>query len=136
MDKNKKKDCIKLFNTAVKDLINDFITVYPDDNGLKAMRVVYKMLKKVNRKLPQESFHQYIVTKYEPYIEQRNDQYVIKCLKIDLEENTSSDVITNMMRQIQDNIFTKWDLMSPEQKETIWQHMDVLLKINRVCQSL
>lgn len=136
MDKNKKNDCIQVFNTAVKDLINDFITVYPDDTGLKAMRVVYKMLKKINRKLPQESFHQYIVSKYETEIINRNDEYIIKSLKVDISENKNSDVTSNMIRQIQENIFTKWVLMSTEQQNTIWQHMDVLLKINRACQAL
>lgn len=136
MDSNKKKDCIKLFNTAVKDIINDFITVYPDDTSLKAMRIVYKTLKKINRKLPQESFHNYIVSKYEKEIVNRNDEYIIKSLRDDIANNPSSDVITNMMRQVQETIFTKWNMMSQDQKHTIWQHMDLLLKINKVCQSL
>jgi hypothetical protein len=131
-----KKDTVKLFNTALKDLINDFLAVYPDDSGLKLMKIVYKMLKKVNKRLPQRNFHLYFASRYESLIAARNDTKIVELLQIDMLEYLENDVISNMIKQIHENLFNKWKCMSDEQRNTIWNHIDVLMRINKICETI
>lgn len=131
----KKKDCIKLFNNALKDLIFDLITVYPDDSTLKTMNIVYKMMKKINRNLPQKKFNEYFASKYDKVLQEKNDN-IVESLRIDMLKNTDTDVISNMIRQIQENLFNKWYSMSDQHKEIMWEHVGILLRINKICENM
>ena len=134
MEKN--KDCFKIFNHALKEFLNDIIIAFPDATELKAIKLVYKIFKEINRNYPQKQFNQLIVVPYEQALKNRDEDYIMADVKKSLDETTGTDMVTSILKKAQMSILERWKQLSADQKSTLWDHMDVLVRLNNVCNRL
>lgn len=128
-----KKDCFNIFNHALKDLIDDIIIVFPDYTEFKAIRIAYKIFKKINRTYPQEQFNETVAIHCKTYIINKDDHAMKIFIKNYNESLESNDIATAIIKKAQILILNVWEKLNNEQKDTIWKHLENLLKINEVC---
>lgn len=114
-------DCYREFNKALKFFMRELMRLHPDVCELKLMFSLYKMMKTVNRKSPQRYFQELI----EPHADDLLKNNVSYFLSNDFDDPASSRIISKLKQEYQ--------LMSEENKETVWKHMIVLYHLSVKC---
>lgn len=107
----------KIFNMKAKEFIKDIIKSYPDIKELKLMYVTFKFIKKMSKKAPCKFFDM-LISPHKEQILLKDDSFIYKDdFKIIFISN-----IKNILKTI-----------SPENKEHIWAHLHLLIKLSEQC---
>lgn len=111
------------FNKAFKNFIRCSIDAFPDMKELRIVLITYKMLKTISTKQPCKLFstmtaacQDAIFMKDEKYFMQNG----VRCPEATL--NSLSPAIQH-----------KWMSLDDDNKETIWQHLQVLVALSKKC---
>lgn len=133
MNKNQKKDCYNVFNHAIKDLIDDIIIAFPNCSEFKAIKIAYKIFKKINRVYPQKQFDEVIAKTCSAYITNRDDTGIKSYIIQYNSTLDSSDIASGIIKKAQLALIDKWDKLDADQKNIIWNHLEHILRINDIC---
>ena len=121
------------FNNVVIDFIDDCILVIPQEPKFKIYKQALLIFKKYNpRKIP-ETFKSYLVL-YRPQIDARDETFFLKSSfnevheinkKLEIEEEEQEEIF-----KVINEIKNYWKELSNENKNTIWEYMDVMIKLS------
>ena len=117
------KNPYKEFNLALKTYIREIMGMYPDMQEVKTMHTVYKLSKSINRKLPQALYNRFIAEPYQDAIISREEFFM----------RSDFSMQTEFMNSVIPFIQGAWSQMDDASKEANWQHMSLLIAINREC---
>ena len=115
-------DVYKEFNHALKTLLRELIAAYPMVKELKPMLLLYKVMKTVNRKMPQKYFHQLIAEHHYNNIISKNYDFFIS-------DDFNDKEVSYIMSPLK-NIFKT---LTEDERTIIWEHMILLLSCNNKC---
>lgn len=123
---NKQKDDIDCvyahFNKALKAFIKDLNKNFTNTSVFKLLLMAFKIAKRLNKKMPQKMFHKYISNDYEAQIVARDLAYF-----------TSEAFNISFWKELTVYIKTVGVQLDAENIKAIWDHMAVLIALERKC---
>lgn len=111
------------FNKALKEFIKCSIERFPHVKELKMMLMSYKMLKTLSKKRPCKLFKS-ITHDCQDSIMNKDESYF-------LQYGCDSSSIADTFNA---TIHKEWDQMTDDDKNAIWQHLQVLVLLSHKCQ--
>lgn len=123
MDNNTK--WISCFNSKLEEFMTDLISSYPDDKDFLMFKQSYKMLKLVDDTKPVILFKMYTM-KYVDQITSKDEKFFLDHdFKDELNSSDNQDFSSEMLTKLK----SYWSTMSSENKEAIWNYLNLLCKI-------
>ena len=121
------------FTTQLQNLINNLCELFPSDTVLEFTKTSINFMKKNNPRKVQQIFNNY-VSKYETQIINKEERFFITkdFIKEDLESDCQD---VDYARNIMLNLKKYWKLIDTESKENIWKYLQVLVVLNKKCNS-
>lgn len=113
----------KAFNKAMKEFSRNMAQAYPQIPELKLMIIVYKIFKTISKKKPQRFFME-ITKDCQEAIMNKDEQAMFATTVVVTDPN---------LLKLQDAVYRNWTTFTPEDKEAIWQHLQVLVILARKC---
>tara|TARA_B110000208_G_C11610559_1_gene373484 strand:- start:120 stop:506 length:387 start_codon:yes stop_codon:yes gene_type:complete len=110
------------FNTQLSDLTFQLNEMYPDDNNIFTFRQTLLILLKTNAKKPMEYFSLYVYI-YKDKIMNEDESF----FKNGLNYNKLNNNYVPNLDNIIDILKLKWDTMSDNCKQNIWNYLKVLI---------
>jgi ribosomal protein S17E len=123
-----KDDIIGLFNTKLKEFVDDLLLLYPEDGNLHAAKKAILLLKTIDGRKTLQLFKVHIYDRYSKQLYDRDETFF---MTKDYEEETRllENVAENITQQLVDNIKQYWTQMSDKNKDTVWKYWLILLKL-------
>lgn len=119
-------DKVIRFNKALKCMIRDLISTYPEYSEFNVCLLMYKIVKTFNKKLPSRFFKQTFSDMYRDQILQRDDSF----FSLELFENSDLPINVKVMLNKLQNLQNIWSNMDDDNKVILWDHLNVLLKLS------
>lgn len=113
----------KAFNHQLKTFFRECDKTFPELVCFKIMLGAYKLLKSMNKKLPQKYWQNLVMLKHGDSIRSRSDASFF-------DPNFAPPAIYSSMV---DSMKNTWILLDAQTKNTIFDHMQVLVAINDKC---
>jgi hypothetical protein len=123
-----KDDIIGLFNTKLKEFVDDLLLLYPEDGNLHAAKKAILLLKTIDGRKTLQLFKVHIYDRYSKQLYDRDETFF---MTKDYNEETRllENVAENITQQLVDNIKQYWTQMSDKNKDTVWKYWLILLKL-------
>jgi hypothetical protein len=123
-----KDDVILMFNTKLKEFVDDLLLLYPEDGNLHAAKKAILLLKTIDGKKTLLLFKTHIYDKYKTELYAKDESFF---LNQTYEEETKllENITDNITQQLVDNIKQYWTNMSESNQEIVWKYWLVLLKL-------
>ena len=122
-----KSSLLTVFNNHFIELIEDIVTIFPNDVDLVTMKNYFLLLRKSNPKLIITVFYQHVVLKYQSQIDKGNiDYFIEKDYKEDLSSNEHSGKIINSINRLRDSI----RIMDEKNKLNTLKYLQNLCKLS------
>jgi hypothetical protein len=115
-------DAYKDFNHVLKTFIRDLQSSYPDIKELSLMMGLYKIMKTMNRKMPQKYYHKLVAEKYSDYIIKKNFDFF-------LSDEFDDKEISYILKPLKNKFIN----LPINEQEMIWKHSVVLLSFSNKC---
>jgi hypothetical protein len=125
-DDHMSKNPYKNFNKAFKVFIRDLMRSYPDQSEFKLMHTGYKLLKTVNKKLPNQLFKSTFDSYYEN-IRRKDDSFFMS------HEFSIPDDFGMIYRAMVPVFINMWKGADANTREAVWQHMNHLYDLSIKC---
>jgi len=123
----RKEECVNVFNTKLREFINDLIRVYPADEDLKKFKTTINMLLVISDKQIIKLYNDYVYTKYKTQILSKDEEFFMKHDYKD--EINSSDLSYEFTDQLIDKIKSYWCSMTDDNKKIVWTYFTLLTKL-------
>lgn len=117
-------DSTDLFNKSLQEFVSDLSCVY---EGAEAGKGALGLAILLDRKMPHRVFKEHVVDPYGPQIKKRDEAFL---MKQDFKKLTSSCGPAADDMDLVGQIKQVWAQLNPEEKETIWKHLEKLMKIS------
>jgi hypothetical protein len=121
-------DSYKEFNRAMLDFIRDLATSFPYVEGFRRAYASTNLMSTLNPTLVQSLFNR-CVSPYIDHIMRRDDDFFLR--KDYTQECSAAGESAEIVTILKDI----WRTLSPQDKESIWKHFDVLVALNYQLQS-
>ena len=115
-------DVYKEFNHQLKFFMRELMKLFPSMTELKFMFVLYKCMKTINRKKPQQYFHS--------LMSENSKQLLSK----DINYFFSKDCVDENLMKIIPSLKKGYVLLDDENKEMIWKNLVFLYHLSLKCQ--
>lgn len=115
-------DHYKDFNSSLKFFMRELIKLFPNMIELKLMLGLYKMMKSVNKKAPQQYFHE-LVDAHSKELLSKDFAYF---LSKDFDDPTVTKILVPMKQE--------FIVLDDANKDMIWKHMIVLYHKSMKCE--
>ena len=122
-----------IFNTKITEFLNDLIRLFPDDADFKMYKTAISLAKLADEKKPLQYYKKFVTEEYKEHIRNKNDKFF---LDHDYKEILSDSELSNDINsgdfssQIVDRLKGYWSQISDENKEIVWNHFTLFLKIS------
>ena len=114
---------IILFNKKLMGFVDDLLLLCPNMSEFMIFKTTLSVCTSMTPNLPQQVFHSTVTDKYSDAIINKNEAVLL---------NESYDDLTNDL-DIIEKIKHIWKTLSDDNKNAVWQHLQVLLVLsNRV----
>ena len=123
-----KDDIIGLFNTKLKEFVDDLLLLYPEDGNLHAAKKAILLLKTIDGRKTLQLFKVHIYDRYSKQLYDRDETFFMT-KDYDEETRLLENVAENITQQLVDNIKQYWTQMSDKNKDTVWKYWMILLKL-------
>jgi hypothetical protein len=117
-------DEYKRFNTALKEFITCTIEAFPHIKELSMLETAYKFFKAVGKKNPCKVF-QSITSSCQHAIMSKDIEYFME----------NSVEYPDIMNGLSSVITREWQTLKPEEKDAVFQHLQVLVILSNKCVS-
>lgn len=114
------------FNKALKFFIRCSIESFPHMKELKMLLVTYKTLKTISKKKPCKIFLQILTEDFHKAIMDKDESFFM----------THQVECQDIIGYLKNAVHREWSLMSEEDKDKIWQHLQVLLILSKKAENL
>lgn len=117
---------VSAFNNHFMELVEDIVTVFPDDVDIMTAKNSFVTIKKMNPKLLIKAWDTFVVSKYNSEIQEgKLDYFLNKDYTEDLHENPNSKQIIEAIDRLREPIKT----MKGENKAKILKYLQNLCKL-------
>lgn len=123
-----KDDIIGLFNTKLKEFIDDLLLLYPEDGNLHAAKKAILLLKTIDGRKTLQLFKVHIYDRYRKQLYAKDETFFMT-KDYDEETRLLENVAENITQQLVENIKQYWTQMSDKNKDTVWKYWLILLKL-------
>lgn len=123
-----KDDIIGLFNTKLKEFVDDLLLLYPEDGNLHAAKKAILLLKTIDGRKTLQLFKVHIYDRYSKQLFDRDETFFMT-KDYDEETRLLENVAENITQQLVENIKQYWTQMSDKNKDTVWKYWLILLKL-------
>lgn len=123
-----KDDIIGLFNTKLKEFVDDLLLLYPEDGNLHAAKKAILLLKTIDGRKTLQLFKVHIYDRYSKQLYDRDETFFMT-KDYDEETRLLENVAENITQQLVENIKQYWTQMSDKNKDTVWKYWLILLKL-------
>lgn len=115
---------VKLFNKALKTLITDLLSTFPDILEIKLLQASFYVLKKLNKKLPCKFFHKYVMP-YNQHLLDKDESFFLS----DKFQSSFWPSFVNMIK-------STWATLDQHNKDAIWNHLHVIMHLHNTVYSV
>ena len=122
----RKEDFIDLFNTKLREFVNDLSRVYPNDADLIKFKTTINMVLLVSDKDMIKVFKEYVYEKYKDKILSKDADFFMKHTYNEELQVEGEYAVTELLI---DKIKSYWINMTNENKETVWTYFVLLVKL-------
>lgn len=123
-----KDDIIGLFNTKLKEFVDDLLLLYPEDGNLHAAKKAILLLKTIDGRKTLQLFKVHIYDRYSKQLYAKDETFFMT-KDYDEETRLLENVAENITQQLVENIKQYWTQMSDKNKDTVWKYWLILLKL-------
>lgn len=123
-----KDDIIGLFNTKLKEFVDDLLLLYPEDGNLHAAKKAILLLKTIDGRKTLQLFKVHIYDRYRKQLYAKDETFFMT-KDYDEETRLLENVAENITQQLVENIKQYWTQMSDKNKDTVWKYWLILLKL-------
>ena len=120
----RKEECLNMFNTKLREFVNDLSRVYPDDPDLIKFKTSINMMLLVSDKDIIKMFKEFVHDKYNDRILIKDEDFFMKH-----DYNDVVDQNVDLTDQLIEKIKSYWTGMSCENKGTVWTYFTILIKL-------
>lgn len=113
------------FNASLKAFLRELDRTFPNNMTFKALIAGYKILKTMGKKLPQQYFYDLFCKQHSDCIRRRDDSSIFD----------PSYTPPLLYAGIINDLKNTWVSLDPVTKNTIWDHIIVLIALNDVCEA-
>jgi hypothetical protein len=128
---NTKKTYIECFNTKLLEFLDDLVASLPHfkEKISPLKKAVNAAINIIDYKLPQKVFAQHVSEEYENNILNRDEAFLLNDNYENLQnvDGVSIDII-DMVKQM-------WKNLQETDKQAVWSHLELLVRLNRKCNS-
>ena len=111
----------KFFN-ILENLIDDIITIFPNDQKIQRYKALYNVAKDTNSKLIISQFYQHVVTSNKDKVLNKDENY--------FKGGGGQENLTDEEKlKYVDFIMEKWNVLTDENKNIIWDYFKILIKL-------
>jgi hypothetical protein len=115
--------------TAFNNLLNKFneelISTFPEENDFKVYSRGIQMINSANAKKICSLFKNYMIL-YRNNIEEKDESFFLTNNYTEIVNNTKSEGVEGIIQKLKNY----WKTLSDENKETIWQYLNSLIKLS------
>lgn len=119
-------DMHALFNQKLLDFADDLQAVKANLGAnvpeIDAFRPAVAMASSFDPQKPQQLFNEHVGSKYDKQIAQKDEQFFLTERYQDMGEMNLVELLKRL-----------WKTLSPQNKHAIWQHLQVLVVLNKKC---
>lgn len=117
-------DVYELFNRKLVEFVDDLIVTFPQFSDFAGYRALLVGTVALDKTSPQQIFNQTVAIPYEKYILEKNEIFLLN----ETYSTTTKQGLVDQIKQV-------WRTMDSGNKEVIWKYMQVLVALNRKCNS-
>ena len=117
-------DSFVLFNNKLVDFLEDLEGVIGHMPEYKIMLTSVKFLAQVKEKQNQKIFHELVAVPYSRSILARDEEFLL-----DEKYNENKADVVDMLKHV-------WRTMQPQDKESVWNHMTILVTLSERCHAI
>lgn len=117
-------DVYELFNRKLVEFVDDLIVTFPQFSDFVGYRVLLVGSIALDKGSPQRIFNQTVAIPYERYILEKNEVFLLN----ERYSTTTKQGLVDQIKQV-------WCTMDAGNKDVIWKYMQVLVALNRKCNS-
>lgn len=117
------EDKYKVFNHALKHFMRELMKLFPNMIELKLMFTLYKFMKTVNRKSPQQYFHELVDVHSNELLSKNFDYFMSK----EFDDAQVTKILTALKKE--------FVLLDDHNKDVIWQHVVTLYYLSIKCEN-
>ena len=123
----RKEECVNVFNTKLREFVNDLIRAYPADEDLKKFKTTINMLLVMSDNQIIKLYNEYVCSKYKTQILAKDEDFFMKHDYKD--EVNNSDYSYEFTEQLIDKIKSYWCTMTDDNKKIVWTYFTLLTKL-------
>jgi hypothetical protein len=121
----KKEECINLFNTKIKEFIQDLNRVYPDDDDLLKFKTSINILLLVNDKQLIKMYKDMVYMKYKDQIMKNEEDFFMNHDYVEERGEHTEEFTDRLISKIK----SYWKTMNDENKEIVWSYFILMTKL-------
>jgi hypothetical protein len=115
-------DIYKEFNHNLKFFMRELMKVFPQVSEIKLMFALYKLMKTVNKKSPQQYFHS--------LVDVHSKELLLKDINYFLSKDFDDPQVTKILEPLK----REYVLLDVENQDMIWKHLVVLYHMSIKCE--
>lgn len=115
------------FNNIIFEFVDDLIATFPEENDFKVYKRTLSLLKSANAKKMCLIFKNYSY-EYRDKIINKDETFFLKNSYDNIKEGYGNDDQT--VEGIIEKLKNYWNELSNENKETIWQYLNTMIKLS------
>tara|TARA_Y100000389_G_C17273526_1_gene419214 strand:- start:143 stop:532 length:390 start_codon:yes stop_codon:yes gene_type:complete len=121
----KKEECVNLFNTKIKEFIQDLNRVYPDDDDLMKFKASVNMLLVVSDRQLIKIYKDMVYSRYRTQILNKEEEFFMNHDYVDERGEHSEEFTERLISKIK----SYWKTMTAENREIVWSYFTLLTKL-------
>lgn len=120
-----KEECINLFNTKLKEFINDLNRAYPNDDDLLKFKASMNVLLLVNQRQLMKMYTDMVYVKYKTPILNKEESFFMNHSYEEERGQHSEEFTERLIVKIK----SYWSTMTDDNKEIVWSYFVLLTKL-------
>lgn len=121
----KKEECVNLFNTKIKEFIQDLNRVYPDDDDLIKFKASVSMLLVVSDRQLIKIYKDMVYSRYKTQIMNNEEDFFMNHDYVDERGEHSEEFTERLISKIK----SYWKTMPTKNREIVWSYFTLLTKL-------
>ena len=121
----KKEECVNLFNTKIKEFIQDLNRVYPDDDDLMKFKASVNMLLVVSDRQLIKIYKDMVYSRYKTQIMNKEEEFFMNHDYVEERGEHSEEFTERLISKIK----SYWKTMTAENREIVWSYFTLLTKL-------
>lgn len=114
----------QLFNAKLQDFVSDLTEIHPLPD-LKVFKGLLELAIKMDAAVPPAMFHKCVAVPYGTCIKAKDEAFLASHSFDEVGQYTDLNIVNRLK--------TLWGDLSPDNKDAVWKHLQVLLVLSQRC---